>query len=544
MDVQQNNHSIPRPLTLDCFEEIIAYLIDDPGTLYSCLLVNRLWCRIAIPLLWSRPFEYHGFGKPAADIIQTYISCLPEGEKQILIDEGLLKLPPLHNPLFDYPKYLKSFESAHFTGAVLSWLSKRVKSWLSLIERQEEHDDTYLIQNVIGNLLFSRSRGLRDLEIVHFDEDDYSLISDIISFDDANKALSRLEKFQFEYSGWEDQGEKPSEIISELFNFMSQCTRNIQHICINIDIFDQDSGISEVTRSFARLIESQKYLKELVISKFWCPSAAPVLFKTLVSQANTLIYLEIRELHQDQFQSLLDILPALENLETLQFCNFSGDHDESLKVSTRVTGPINIKHLHYKAKKSQVDIVNFMESLLQMAGGNLRTLLLECVTSELVFLIGQNCPNLTHLSLSLTTQEIPDTIFSLLSTMNNLQHFSLYIYFSDCPFSTTEDLLRFSLSIPPSLLYFGFYLAITPDILEYLLKYCRAKFQVLAVYRPKVNDNNLIPVITNYALKYGSLRKLLIDLDVYHDESETVEEAKKVIPIVDKIIDTSYPFSG
>ncbi|CAG8506397.1 9802_t:CDS:2 [Acaulospora morrowiae] len=546
MDALQSNYLIPRPLTLDCFEEIIGYLIDDPGSLYSCLLVNRLWCRIAIPLLWSHPFEHYAFGESAADIIQIYISCLPEDERQFLIDEGL-KLPPPSSPLFDYPKYLQSFESARFTGAVMSWLSSGVKSWLSLVEEQgsDIHVDTYIIQTVIGSLLFSRSKGLKDLEIVYFDEDDDSLISDIISFDNAGGALSRLEKFVFDYSSLEEQGDKHLGIISNLFNFMSQCTRNIQDIRIDIDIpFDQDMVISEVAQSFARLIKAQKALKVLNILKFWRPEIVSFIFETLTSQTNTLTYLEVHELYQGQFQSLLDILPSLTNLETLQFHGFSGNDGENMKVNISATGPINIKHLHYKANKFQVDIFNLMDPLLQMAGGNLRTLSLECVTSEIVLLIGRNCPNLTHLSLSLTTQEIPESVSELLSSMTNLQHFSLYIYSSDPPFATTENLLQFSLSIPPSLLYFGFYLAITPYILEYFLRNCRAKLQVLTIHK---YDNNLLPVITNYASEYGCLKKLLIDLDAYHDESslsEIIEEAKKVIPIVDNIIETSYPFSG
>src|SRR5581483_4645807 len=36
--------------------EIIKYFHDDFKTLYSCILVNRLWCRLAIPLLWEDPF--------------------------------------------------------------------------------------------------------------------------------------------------------------------------------------------------------------------------------------------------------------------------------------------------------------------------------------------------------------------------------------------------------------------------------------------------------------------------------------------------------
>ncbi|RGB28865.1 hypothetical protein C1646_767305 [Rhizophagus diaphanus] len=40
--------------------EIIQYLRNDISTLYSCILVNRLWCRLTIPLLWEDPFSIKG----------------------------------------------------------------------------------------------------------------------------------------------------------------------------------------------------------------------------------------------------------------------------------------------------------------------------------------------------------------------------------------------------------------------------------------------------------------------------------------------------
>ena len=37
--------------------KIIKNFQNDYSTLHSCVLVNRLWCRLAIPLLWENPFS-------------------------------------------------------------------------------------------------------------------------------------------------------------------------------------------------------------------------------------------------------------------------------------------------------------------------------------------------------------------------------------------------------------------------------------------------------------------------------------------------------
>ncbi|CAG8592213.1 1663_t:CDS:2, partial [Racocetra fulgida] len=366
----------------------------------------------------------------SSDIIQMYISCLPEDERQLLIDEGL-DLPPVTPLLFDYSKYLQSFDSAFFTGAIMSWLTTRANYRLD----SEKDDDpdlctyTYLVQCVIGNLLFSHSKGLRDLDLAHFEDDDDSLIIDIATFDDANKALSRLENFQFDYSGWklnDTDDDKSSEIISNLFNFMAECSHNIQYIYINItNLAGKDDELVQIARSFKRLIEAQKAVRELIIVEFWSPYVADILFNSLICQWKSLTYLKFHHLDSDQFGLLLPILPILVNL-------------------------INIKHLYYRDEKSHVDSQNFIIPILQMSNNNLRTLYLEDVTPFLIQQIGNNCKHLTHLSLTLVTPEIPDLLFTLLRSLKNLVHFSLYSNSTECPFLSTDSLTQFSEAIPES----------------------------------------------------------------------------------------------
>ncbi|PKY51030.1 hypothetical protein RhiirA4_446649 [Rhizophagus irregularis] len=63
-------------LPIDCLIKILECLEDDKVTLYSCLLVNRLWCRISVEILWS---FYNGIYD------ETYIP-------NILITEEILKM--------------------------------------------------------------------------------------------------------------------------------------------------------------------------------------------------------------------------------------------------------------------------------------------------------------------------------------------------------------------------------------------------------------------------------------------------------------------
>src|SRR5436305_865640 len=66
-------------LSADCLNEIFEYLENDAVTLRSCLLVNRLWCKVSVRILWRRIRNYN-----------TLIACLPNDSKDILFKNGVI----------------------------------------------------------------------------------------------------------------------------------------------------------------------------------------------------------------------------------------------------------------------------------------------------------------------------------------------------------------------------------------------------------------------------------------------------------------------
>jgi hypothetical protein len=74
--VIMSNHKstlgLPSNLSLDSLREILGYFKNDRSTPYSLLFVNRLWCKIMVPLLWRQPFDMTSLENYDL-IIQTYI---------------------------------------------------------------------------------------------------------------------------------------------------------------------------------------------------------------------------------------------------------------------------------------------------------------------------------------------------------------------------------------------------------------------------------------------------------------------------------------
>ena len=65
---------------------IIQNLHNNINTLYSLALVNRFWCRLAIPLLWEDPFSVKYQENLSVHFLDTYFLSLNDYDKNKLKD--------------------------------------------------------------------------------------------------------------------------------------------------------------------------------------------------------------------------------------------------------------------------------------------------------------------------------------------------------------------------------------------------------------------------------------------------------------------------
>src|SRR5690349_8231708 len=110
----------------ECLIEIFNNFQTKYKTLFSCLLVNRQWCRLIVPILWSEPTEHFDDKR----LIRIYLSALNAEEQALLI--------PFNIILPSYPRLL--FEYVSYTTSVGFNLSYGVENWLK--------SDGYYFENV------------------------------------------------------------------------------------------------------------------------------------------------------------------------------------------------------------------------------------------------------------------------------------------------------------------------------------------------------------------------------------------------------------
>lgn len=69
---------------------ILEELQDDPKTLFSCLMINKLWCEIAVHILWKNPWQYNNITYSNKNSLFNIICFYLPQDIKILLPSHLL----------------------------------------------------------------------------------------------------------------------------------------------------------------------------------------------------------------------------------------------------------------------------------------------------------------------------------------------------------------------------------------------------------------------------------------------------------------------
>src|SRR5688572_8768520 len=140
-------------LNKDILFLIFEELQDDLKSLFSCLMVNRIWCETVIPVLWRNPWRYNiNYINKSYLLFTIFISCLPNDVKEFLINEGI-QLPIIsYQPLlFDYFSFCRSININIMNHIISTGASSDY--------------DKFLLQKELYNLLMRKCPELKYLDM-------------------------------------------------------------------------------------------------------------------------------------------------------------------------------------------------------------------------------------------------------------------------------------------------------------------------------------------------------------------------------------------
>ncbi|GBC06584.1 hypothetical protein RclHR1_06940001 [Rhizophagus clarus] len=148
-------------LNIDCLVLIFDELLDDSNSLYSCLLVNREWCNLVVPILWAEYPHYYLRMKIAKEKLSNVIlSCLPTSSKQLLFDNNIkLPLTNLSIPLtFNYVSFFKDLKVKTIYNIINLVFKKEILIGVNYSKRRN------LLEQEIYKLYISQCKSIKSLE--------------------------------------------------------------------------------------------------------------------------------------------------------------------------------------------------------------------------------------------------------------------------------------------------------------------------------------------------------------------------------------------
>ncbi|EXX63703.1 uncharacterized protein OCT59_008510 [Rhizophagus irregularis] len=140
--------------------EVIKYFQNDYSTLYSCILVNRLWCRLTIPLLWENPFSICTENN---DFIEIYLCNLNNDFITILNEYKIFNNSLSTNTLFNYPSFLKYLNTYKFITSIDKWVDYVIRNSTFEISYLFKHFDS--VSKLIFKIFIENEIKLHTLEI-------------------------------------------------------------------------------------------------------------------------------------------------------------------------------------------------------------------------------------------------------------------------------------------------------------------------------------------------------------------------------------------
>nr|CAG8487175.1 9782_t:CDS:2 [Entrophospora candida] len=382
--------------TKECLVDVFDYLKYDIPTLYSCALVNRAWCRLVIPLLWSNPlddFEFNSLLYPDK-FLRTCIKCLDKEDKKLLFDQGI------EDP----------------------W----IMDCLNTDEKKE------FFTSVLGNLFFEKTKGIKKLSIY---EDSSSLFIDVTKFRNSEIALEGLEIFKIYHDGYSIEQKDQGAGIKNMFLNLLKFSNELKHIDIDIDYQSIHPELPGCIIDF--IVKQQSKLITLSTNQFWRSNVITVLFyEGLLKISKTLKHIKISKF--TKVQDFVTVLKYFENLQTLEFLTSVELRDDFISLPDKLNinnGNIvsiielpKIKNLYYDMSH----VSDILPQIIKIANFNLESLHLSRSlygsgdSTQLFDTISNYCKNIKRLSIRIALTEI-DKLVNVLMELKHMEVFNIEI---------------------------------------------------------------------------------------------------------------------
>jgi hypothetical protein len=474
----------------DCLSEILEYLEKETHTLHSCLLVNRLWCRISVRILWRDVWNSENYYYQRS-IISTLIACLPNESKELLYNNDIfISTPTPSPPLFDYEKFCKVLSIYKICSKIDNVLSYELP--LNTLRIKEKN---LLVVNEIIKMYTNQINSLKKLTYYRYKEClDFSFFTYF-------PGVRNISEFGC-----------CSDLPSYFFYQITQLCRNLQSISIRFKAVNISNELKE-------LISLQNNLKHLTLTAFFDASWDNII-PSLTKHFNTIVKLH---LYSDKDNLSLSFVSSFPNLQEIIFSFYNEADFKDLQYI--YFSKLQILKIPYRCYRYSV--CKHIMKFLEINGTNLKKFYTHEHDPILSLSVSRFCTNLKSLFIILKNGELN----ALVNIFTNCQYLESIGVWCGCVYLTEKAVFetvaeRAPINFCELKIYntsgSGF---ITPDDLELFFIRWRnrtpKKLLSLIVFRNDYKPHSLINEISIKIIKkYENLGVIKFGIKMYKEDAE------------------------
>ncbi|EXX62083.1 uncharacterized protein OCT59_009783 [Rhizophagus irregularis] len=488
----------------ELLNEVIQYFHYDYKTLHSCILVNRLWCRLAIPLLWEDPFSIklpknHHF-------IEIYLHNLSDDDKTRLNEYVIHNnLFPNTNTFFNYPKFIQRLNTHNVYYSI--------KKWASTIE--EEHSSyspsqipnfTKLIFKSLFLIFIKNEVNLHSFKVmVDYEEFEY--------FDAAVELILQNPNFVHNIKNLTLEFDEITDNVRKFLGFLSSNCNSISSFYFIFSFKYHE--YPKIEENLSQMIKFQENLKKILFHH-----SIPPLYLLLSLKnsncSNTLNTIIFRNTNFKNINFLSEVFNQLNVLESIHIIYCLSLDSKFIQQINNITKPFKLKSLFL----CQMDEL-LLESLIQKSGNYLENFgINNCEIRQLIQSLKLYCNNIKLLYFSMGPNN--QNINLILDLIKNMRQKLNYLMIDSFDFTNINKNIEISSIIlknlgqilPFKLEYLNLCLTINESDLEIFLKNSQNTFIKKLLIKVKYDKNygsqDILPYIKEYIMKKKRVKYLAI----------------------------------
>ncbi|GBB88219.1 hypothetical protein RclHR1_14770003 [Rhizophagus clarus] len=473
--------------------EIIKYFKDDFSTLHSCILVNRLWCRLAIPLLWENPFSI-----PTGNynFIEIYLYNLNGDLKTKLNEYKINDDLSSTNTLFNYPSFIKYLNTWRIITSIEKWSEDIVRTLkpeyrYSLGDLGMVSNFRRLIQMSLFKIFIENEVNLHTLDV------------EVFTF--------------FNYNSYYDD-------IIELFLQNPNFIHNVKNLKLYIGgssgftYHNDNDEYTLINNRILQMINLHQNLKKVLLSYNNFPLYQPLLLSKDYNCSNTLNTIIFYRVNFKGINYLNKIFEQLNVLESVHIVYCSSLDASLIQQIINLTKPFKLKSL-FISGRSHVD--ESLLLLLQKSGHYLENF--GCgygigyglSLKQLLESIIKYCKNIKLFDSCKFENQIVHLVFNLIENIKqNLNYLSINV-FNDIQISNNNiecsSILLQSLgqALPSKLEYLNLSLHIKTSDFEIFLENSHNTF-IKKLLINNIEGQDILPYVKEYIMKKKRVKYLAI----------------------------------